>query len=198
MRRGALSLSLSLSLSPQQREAESFGYAPTPPRGALQWVGAEGHPRQQRPFVTRPAPADREPCPSFLHRSPAPHRPRHGTALSYHETSLTWSPLQPQASRRFGTGTSSSSAMRTSAALASMRTLTECVHAVALLGWGHAKGVRGNLPPLRRPVLCWPNACPVRACAGPCGPCENRRLHPFSPACPRRRRPVRGARVHRR
>ena len=42
---------------------------------------------------------------------------------------------------------------------------------------GRAKGVRGNLPPLRRPVLCWPNACPVRACAGPC---ENRRLHPFS------------------
>ena len=37
--------------------------------------------------------------------------------------------------------------------------------------------MRGNLPPLRRPVLCWPNACPVRACAGPC---ENRRLHPFS------------------
>ena len=80
---------------PQQREAERFGDAPTPPRGALQWVGAEGHPRQQRPFVTRPAPADREPCPSFLHRSPAPHRPRHGTALSCHETSLTWSPLQP-------------------------------------------------------------------------------------------------------
>ena len=80
---------------PQQREAEVFGDAPTPPRGALQWVGAEGHPRQQRPFVTRPAPAYREPCPSFLHRSPAPHRPRHGTALSYHETSLTWSPLQP-------------------------------------------------------------------------------------------------------
>ena len=67
-----------------------------PPReGRCRWVGAEGHPRQQRPFVTRPAPADREPCPSFLHRSPAPHRPRHGTALSYHETSLTWSPLQP-------------------------------------------------------------------------------------------------------
>ena len=119
--------------------------------------------------------------------------------------------------------------MRTSAALASMRTLIECVHAVALSGWGRAKGVRGNLPPLRRPVLCWPNACPVRACAGPCDPCENRRLHPFSPrarsfittslaqgrdssrsnrvepsplgpvqpACPRRRRPVRGARVHR-
>ena len=78
---------------PQQREAELFGYAPTPPRGALQWVGAEGHPRQQR--LARPAPADREPCPSFLHRSPAPHRPRHGTALSYHETCLTWSPLQP-------------------------------------------------------------------------------------------------------
>ena len=71
--------------------------------------------------------------------------------------------------------------MRTSAALASMRTLIECVHAVALSGWGRAKGVRGNLPPLRRPVLCWPNACPVRACAGPCDPCENRRLHPFSP-----------------
>ena len=71
--------------------------------------------------------------------------------------------------------------MRTSAALASMRTLIECVHAVTLSGWGRAKGVRGNLPPLRRPVLCWPNACPVRACAGPCDPCENRRLHPFSP-----------------
>ena len=67
-----------------------------PPREArCRWVGAEGQPRQQRPFVTRPAPADREPCPSFLHRSPAPHRPRHGTALSCHETSLTWSPLQP-------------------------------------------------------------------------------------------------------
>ena len=67
-----------------------------PPREArCRWVGAEGHPRQQRPFLARPAPADREPCPSFLHRSPATHRPRHGTALSCHETSLTWSPLQP-------------------------------------------------------------------------------------------------------
>ena len=67
-----------------------------PPREArCRWVGAEGHPRQQRPFLARPAPADHEPCPSFLHRSPATHRPRHGTALSCHETSLKWSPLQP-------------------------------------------------------------------------------------------------------
>ena len=67
-----------------------------PPREArCRWVGAEGHPRQQRPFVTRPAPAGREPRPSLRHRSPALHRPRHGTALSYHETSLTWSVLRP-------------------------------------------------------------------------------------------------------
>ena len=67
-----------------------------PPREArCSGSARRDHPRQQRPFLARPAPADREPCPSFLHRSPAPHRPRHGTSLSYHETSLTWSPLQP-------------------------------------------------------------------------------------------------------
>ena len=119
--------------------------------------------------------------------------------------------------------------MRTSAALASMRTLIKCVHAVALSGWGHAKGVRGNLPPLRRPVLC----CPMRVpCARAQVPATRARiagctffsprarsvitmslaqgrdssrsnrvepspLGPVQPACPRRRRPVRGARVHR-
>ena len=79
----------------QQREATHLVTRLPPREARCRWVGAEGHSRQQRPFVTRPAPADREPCPSFLHRSPAPHRSRHGTALSCHETSLTWSPLQP-------------------------------------------------------------------------------------------------------
>ena len=152
-----------------------------PPREArCRWVGTEGHPRQQRPFVTRPAPADREPCPSFLHRSPATHHPRHGTALSCHETSLTWSPLQPSVEtlRYWDLQPVSDADERRSR-------VDEDVDRVRArsrpFGLGAREGGAGEPSPAEASCAVLPNACPVRACAGPCDPCENRRLHPFSP-----------------
>ena len=151
-----------------------------PCEARCRWVGAEGHSRQQRPFVTRPAPADREPCPSFLHRSPAPHHPRHGTALSCHETSLTWSPLQPSVETLLYWDL-----QLVSHADERRSRVDEDVDQVRArsrpFGLGSREGGAGEPSPVEASGAVLPNACPVRACAGPCDPCENRRLHPFSP-----------------